>query len=280
MTIVADYRRLGERLNAIFNSPKVVSLHFPSPVADETFRDEFGFVFLEDGSVGPFYVSMEGILQTLWERYPGPGEYCSQSARLLRGFTEGDLADRALALGVYNALSASLFRAADFTAPDRSASSGLEDIQAGTTVGMVGYFCPLVDKLVERGCQVLILEKTPERVDLRALVSVTQNALDLRQCSHVLCTAATLINDTVDEILSAVKGYANLEIIGPSGSGLPDMLLERGVSSVGGIRFSDRFHLLELLEQGKSWGAAGQKYQLNAENYPGFSRLIEELGAQ
>ena len=50
----------------------MAGLYLPQPVADETFRDEFGFVFLEDGSVGPFYVSMGGILADLWHRHPEP----------------------------------------------------------------------------------------------------------------------------------------------------------------------------------------------------------------
>ena len=272
-----DYRRVGDQLGVALGWPKVDGLYLPAPVADETFRDEFGFVFLADGSVGPFYVSMDGILQTLWERYPDPERFQVDARVLLRGFSAGDISDRALAVGAYNALSAAVFRASGFEAPDRAPSSGLSELPAGAKVGMVGYFCPLIDKLTERGCSVLVLEQAPQRVDDRPGVSVTRDPVDLRTCAHVLCTAATLINDTLDDILVAVAGHAEVELIGPTGSGLPDPLFGRGVVSVGGVRFADRTALLECLGRNESWGAAGRKYQLTPASYPGWARLLQMI---
>jgi uncharacterized protein (DUF4213/DUF364 family) len=142
---------------------------------------------------------------------------------------------------------------------------------------MVGYFCPLVDKRPEQGCEVLILEQSPERIAERSDVSVTCEPNDLRNCKLVLCTASTLINDTLEELLEVVSEVAKFELIGPSGSGLPDPLFARGVASVGGISFADKRRLLELLGRGESWGTAGRKYQLSASNYPGLDR-VEEMG--
>ena len=208
----------------------------------------------------------------------GVGEIDVQA--LLRGFTVGDTSDRALAVGAYNALSAAVFSATGFEAPDRAPASGLSDLSAGAMVGMVGYFCPLIDKLTERGCTVLVLEQAPQRVAERTGVSVTGDPGDLRSCVHVLCTAATLINDTLDEILAAIAGHTQVELIGPTGSGLPDPLFDRGVVTVGGTRFTDRAVLLDCLGRNESWGAAGRKYQLNPANYPGLDSLLERLGRQ
>lgn len=269
------YRSIGGRMADALGCPSVVGLYLPAPVQDETFRDEFGFVFLADGSVGPFYVSMGDILRTLWARHAEPDRFRSDAATLLSGFASHDPADRALALGTYNALSAALFHASGFVAPDRDAASGLAGLPAAATVGMVGYFCPLVDKLIERGCDVVVLEKAPERVAVRPGVSVTDATSDLRRCHHVLCTASTLINDTLDDVAAAVVGHASLELIGPSGSGAPDALFDAGVASVGGIDFGDRDALLDCLRRGESWGAAGRKYQLTTSTYPGVDRLLD-----
>lgn len=273
-TLSQDYRRIGERLAGVLGRPAVSGLYLPAPAADETFRDEFGFVFLADGSVGPFYVSMGGILRTLWERHPDPAGYTGEAVSLLRGFDTQDLAHRALALGVYNALSASTMRLAGFVAPDRAPASGLDDVPIGAAVGMVGYFGPLVDKLIDRGNEVLILEQAPQRVSERPGVSLIDDPRDLERCRRIVCTAATLINDTLNEVLAAVAGHPDLELTGPSGSGLPDPLFARGVTGVGGISFVDRTDLVNQLEQGKSWGAAGRKYQLTTQNYPGMTALM------
>ncbi len=272
-----DYRRIGERLAALPGRPGISGLYLPAPVPDETFRDEFGFVFLEDGSVGPFYVSMEDILVRLWQHYPEPAQSKPDAMNLLQGFDGTDLAGRALALGVYNALSAWLYKVTGFEPPDRGANSGLSDNPARLSVGMVGYFCPLVEKLTAQGCEVLVLERAPERVTVAQHVSVTGDPRDLRDCARVLCTASTLINDSLEEILAGAGRENVIELIGPSGSGLPDPLLARGVASIGGVSFGDREQLMAHLTRGESWGAAGRKYQLDAASYPGLEGLLAKL---
>jgi len=275
MSLLNDaLNQLGKRLAGALNDVSVDGLFLPAPVADETFRDEFGFVFLDDGSVGPFYVSMGGILEALWRRYPEPAACRDGVRQLLLGFERSDLADRALALGVYNALSASVFRRAGFVPAARAAVSGLDGLEAGTTVGMVGYFGPLVERLLVRGCNVLVLELAPERVSRQSGLASTGNPNDLCDCSHVLCTSATLVNDTLDDLLTVLSGRVTLELVGPSGSGLPDPLFERGVVSVGGIGFADRAVLVASLQRGEPWGMTGRKYQLTPEGYPGIDALF------
>jgi uncharacterized protein (DUF4213/DUF364 family) len=276
-SLSSDYLAIGERLAAALGCPAVSGLYLPAPVADETFRDEFGFVFLADGSVGPFYVSMGDILQRLWLLYPQPEACRADTATLLRGFASRDLASRALALGTYNALTASLYRAVAFAPPDRSSDIVVPRPPPAEPVGMVGYFCPLVDRLTEQGRSVLILERSPQRVPERNGVSVTVDPRDLRICDSVLCTASTLVNDSLEALLAVVGREVPFELIGPSGSGLPDPLFARGVRAVGGISFVDRERLLAHLHRGESWGSAGRKYQLQRSGYPGLAKLIERL---
>ena len=276
-TIGDDYQKIGVRVATLLGRPRLNGLYLPEPVADETFRDEFGFVFLEDGGIGPFYVSMQHILSEISLRYAAP-ERCDEDAiSMLRGFASNDPASRALALGTYNALSASLYRRVGFEPPDRGANSGLSGLSGGRPIGMVGYFRPLVEKLTARGCEVLVLERSPERVAVGPGVAVTESAQELAACKHLLCTASTLINDSLEEVLSVKQSGVIFELVGPSGSGLPDPLFARGVTSVGGVSFTDRAQLIEHLRSGGSWGAAGRKYQLDASSYPGMERLIAGL---
>jgi uncharacterized protein (DUF4213/DUF364 family) len=269
-----SYLSLGLRLWNYLGRPRVNGVYLPEPVPDETFRDEFGFVFLEDGSVGPFYVSMGDLLQNLWSRYPEPMRHNGDAREFLQGFSRGEPAGRALALGTFNALSAAVMLRSEYVPPDRASQSGLDGIRERGCVGMVGYFCPLVDKLVAQGRTVVILERAPERADGRDDVVVTTEPGDLGDCPVVLCTASTLINDSLDGLLEVLGSNTSLELIGPSGSGLPDPLFARGVASVGGVLFGDRARLLEALRRGESWGTAGRKYQLTPASYPGSDRLL------
>ena len=276
MSINRDYLTLAEQLLGVFPDARIAGLYLPQPVPDETFRDEFGFVFLSDGSIGPFYVSMGDILLPLWQRFPTPEGVAMPAADALRGLSEAELAGRALAIGTFNALSRSLFRRAGYQPPDRGAGSGVGDLAGAGMVGMVGYFCPLVDKLTDAGIPVRVLEQATERVPDRHLVSVTARPGDLADCPKVLCTASVLINDTLDELLTACDRGTAFELVGPSGSGLPDALFARGVSRVGGILFDDEPLLRETLSRGESWGRAGRKYQISAEDYPGIEHLLAD----
>jgi uncharacterized protein (DUF4213/DUF364 family) len=141
-------------------------------------------------------------------------------------------------------------------------------------MGMVGYFCPVIDRLVAAGREVLVLEQQPERVPVRTNVRLTTRAQDLAQCSQVLCTASVLINDSLDELLEACSAVSSFQLIGPSGSGLPDALLARGVDGVGGVVFEEPARLRAALQRRDSWGAAGRKYQIRAADYPGIDALL------
>lgn len=277
MSINADYLSLASRLAAALPAVAVQGMHLPQPVPDETFRDEFGFVFLTDGSVGPFYVSLGDLLRDLWARFPDPPRAAVGVAEALQGFVATNLSARALALGVYNALSRSLMRNAGFAPPDRPKSAELARLASDDSVGMVGYFCPVVDRLSAAGIAVRVLERAPQRVPKRAGVEVVTRPEDLRGCRHILCTSSVLINDTLDELLGACAGAAAFELIGPSGSGIPDALFERGVAAVGGIVFDDPRLLLDTLQRHESWGRAGRKYQLLPADYPGVDALLSRL---
>ncbi|MGD8349584.1 MAG: DUF364 domain-containing protein [Gammaproteobacteria bacterium] len=251
----------------------MAGLYLPQLSAEAGFRDEFGFVFLADGTAAPFYVSLPGTLAELRRRFPDPANARLSLATCLEGLGGPALPDRALALGAWNALSQYLFRRAGFEFPPRGAADGPEP-RAGERVGMVGYFCPVIDRLVERGVEVLVIEQQPERVPRRERVTLSQDPGALSECRLVYCTASTLINDTLEGILACCAKAEAVDLIGPSGSGLPDVLFAQGIHAVGGVSFASAATLRAALEKRESWGTAGTKYELTAAGYPGADALL------
>ncbi len=277
MKLSQEYRMLARRIASHIELPAVHGLHLPHSVEAAEKPDEFGFVFLEDGSVGPFYTSLDDSLPRLWHRYPDPSALRTEPLSLIERFGSDDRAESAVALGAWNAISQHLMRRAGFSpsaASASTASTGIGQPTAGERVGMVGYFCPLVERLLEKGVQVLVVEKKPERVEIVEGVDLAATPAELAHCDQVLCTASTLINDSLEDILSHSRGCGRFSLIGPSGSGLPDLLFERGVDSVGGIEFTDLDALHEALAEQVSWGHAGHKYQLTPDRYPGVGELL------
>ncbi len=284
MSIIEQTIALAETVASQIELPSVVKIYLPEQNDIPGFKDEFALLFLQDGTVAPFYASLPGTLGDLWQVFPSgkqnPLDLGMDLLDLVYLYREEGLAPKALALGAFNALSQHLMKRAGLLPLAESPSMGAAKPRAGEQVGMVGYFCPLIDKLLEKGVEVLVLEQQPERVALRPGLTLTQNPADLTPCRIVLCTAATLVNDSIDDILVHCQNTESFSLIGPSGSGLPDCLFERGIDAVGGVYFPDQTELLSQLEKQTSWGSAGVKYQLTPENYPGVKALLSTRSAQ
>ncbi len=273
MSISTEILTLARHLCSELKVPEIIGLYLPELSADDEYRDEFGFVFLADGTAAPFYVSLPGTLAGLHQRFPRPGRARFSLQACLEGLGESSLPERALALGAWNALSQYLIQKAQFQRPPRGGAGGVKP-QRGERVGMVGYFCPVIDRLVEQGVEVLVIEQQPDRVPRREHVELSEDLQALAGCRLVYCTASTLINDSLEMVLDCCTGAEAVDLIGPSGSGLPDVLFEHGVHAVGGVSFDDTSALREALRRRESWGSAGSKYELTSANYPGFEVLL------
>jgi uncharacterized protein (DUF4213/DUF364 family) len=265
---------LARRIDAALELPAVSAVHLPRLVDEPEKPDEFGFVFLEDGSVGPFYTRLDDDLARLWQTIPDGASLTGPVMDLVSGWLSHDQARRALALGAFNALSHHLMRRAGFSPV---AAQGGKRKSKASSLAMVGYIRPMVEKLLERGLDhVLVLERNPARVDDAPGVRLSTNPADLFGYDEIVCTASTLINDSLGEIAANKNPRAQLALVGPSGSGLPDVLFDHGVDEVGGIWIEDLPALREALTAQQSWGHAGSKYGLTPESYPGLDKLLEQ----
>lgn len=273
MTISIEIITLARRLCSELDLPEITGLHLPELTSRDEFCDEFGFVFLADGTAAPFYVSLPGTLEQLHARFPQPDQAGMSLLDCIGALSGTALPERALAIGAWNALSQYLIRRAGFHCPLRG-SGGDNRPMPGERIGMVGYFCPIVDRLVEQGVKVLVVEQQPGRVPQRELVQLSEDLGSLADCRLVYCTASTLINDSLEQVLAACHGAEAVDLIGPSGSGLPDPLFEHGVHAVGGVSFGDANALRRVLACRESWGAVGLKYELTTANYPGVGALL------
>ena len=241
----------------------------PTPQAAAREREPFvQFVHLEDGSAGPLYVSLGETLPRLHRlRHELRGV---APLSLVTALGDADPASSALALGAFNALSQHLMRRAGFdptTVPQRQRA-------AVRRPGMVGYFPPLAERYLARGMEFVVIEKNPSRVPHAAGILLSDDPASLAGCDEVICTASTLINDTLEEILAACPPESALALTGPSASCLPDALFSAGVATVGGVRIERPDLLTAAVARGDTWSGCGRKYQLSPEDYPGVARLL------
>jgi uncharacterized protein (DUF4213/DUF364 family) len=271
--------QLAQMVSGQIAIPAVDSILLPESTDNDESVDEFGLLVLQDGSIGPFYTSLDETLAECWQLYPNGKSVPTDTLKLIENLHSPSAAERAVALGAFNALSQHVLRRANFSPlqPGNVASTGITQPEPGETVGMVGYFGRLIERLQAQHIHILVLEKNPQRVPAEIGVTLTTNAQDLARCQHILCTASTLINGTLENILQARDRSATFSLIGPSGSGLPDVLFEFGVDAVGGILFPDSALAISTFKQQRSWDKSGEKYQLTRANYPGIAQILEQI---
>ena len=72
----------------------------------------------------------------------------------------------------------------------------------------------------------------------------------------VIITGQTLVNNTLDGLLSVIRKDSTVLVTGPSGSMLPDVLFEKGVRIIGATRVTKPELVFEVV------GQAGLAYHM------------------
>jgi uncharacterized protein (DUF4213/DUF364 family) len=254
--------------------PAIDHLYLPPPKAGSEKSRKFGLVVLEDRSTGFFFTRLEPGGASLTGAHP------RDVLDLASWFGDDDMARRAVGLGAIGAITQCLFAAADFRPP--AAVNPIADLDPGPDdhIGMVGFFPGLVTYLRERRIRLTVLELDESWVEVGERFEVTLDPARLAGCNKILCTASTLINDTVDDILASARDADYIALIGPSAGCAPDPLFERGVSLVGGSAVVDYSALEAACDCGADWGTAVTKYCLTPSSYPGTRALIRRAAGR
>jgi uncharacterized protein (DUF4213/DUF364 family) len=205
---------------------------------------------------------------------PGVAIVGAEPLHLARGYVSGDSLARTVGLAAVNALTRCVFDRAGFAPSVSDDSIGLLDPAPGETVGMIGYFPPLVPRIVARGARLVVVELRADLVGERDRVRVTLDAAELEGCAQVLATGTLLLNDTLDRMLQHCRHAQRLALVGPSVGGPPDPLFARGITVLGGRWVNDGRGYVDALLRGASTSAYARKCALHPADYPGWQTLI------
>lgn len=242
------------------------------PPKSNNLAGDFGMVVLRDQSVGFFYVLLNDTLEQVKTALTGADQDRISVLDLGEGILTNDLGTRALALGAVNAASQHLLARSNWS-PSDSNSMGQFGFDEQDHVGMVGLFPSLAPRLAKRGIKFTVIERQVEFLQSDYHVSLSPG--DLTHCNKVLITASTLLNDSLEEMLSYCTN-AEVAVIGPTAGCLPDPLFARGVDVVGGSRVLDMNSLPNLLRCGQPWTDSVSKYAITRAQYPGLDQLVRQ----
>jgi len=216
---------------------------------------------VKDVRIGLAYT---GVL--LSENYGGVActplyEFSGCPALGFAGFLKGKTADKVLEL----ALSENPLEAAVGIATANALSHMLRDIKPENfppsnidildlikpedRVATVGYFGPLVPKILKITEKLTVLEKREiESPETRTLPS--EKAREVLPASDVIIlSASTLANRTFDELLSLRGAAKEIVLLGPSTPLYPAPFFERGITAVMGTRILDPLTMLTVVSE-------------------------------
>jgi len=255
--------------------PRVRALHLPPTQPVDDYKGEFCAVELADGSVGLSYVLLDDTLAQLHQGTVGFGLAGADALEVARRFGSDKGTAKTIGFATANAISRCLFDRAGFRPRDSSDSIGQMNPQQGDSIGMIGFFRPLLGRVLASGARLTVVELKADLVGEHEGYRVTLDAGELAACSKVISTSTLLLNDTLDQMLAHCRNARWLAMIGPSAGCLPDALFARGVTLLGGSWITDREGFIAALVSGAPHSEFSSKYALTADAYPGWRALIE-----
>jgi uncharacterized protein (DUF4213/DUF364 family) len=264
-TLAAIPEILGAQLDGITIERAVVGLFFTG-------------VKLSNGMAGACATPVKTIPEavccpTSAMAMPFPGKLRGRPAFDLAKEALGDHGiRRAVGIAAMNALADTCWRHRPH--PETELRLGIDafdatEIRPGDKVVVVGAFVPFLRELKRRRQPFLVLEQdaaTLKPDELAFFRPANEAPTVVPDADVLLITGTTLINDTLEELLSLTKPSARVTMVGPTVSLLPDAFLSRGADILGTVRITAPDEFLETLAEGGSghhfFGRLAQKVVL------------------
>jgi len=126
---------------------------------------------------------------------------------------------------------------------------------AQSSVAVIGAFVPVLRKLKARGGRWWVIEQDPKTLkgdEMDHFIPAGQSKETISAADVLIITGVTLVNHTLEPILKTARTDAEIAVVGPTASMLPEALFERGARVVGGVWVKKPDELLDVLAAGGS----------------------------
>jgi len=164
----------------------------------------------------------------------------------------------AVAIATLNALSATCLSqgwAEQYRIKIKTDALDVVSMPKETSVAVVGAIVPALQRLKKRGGTWWVIEQDPRTLksdEISHFIPANRSVAIMRQSEVLIITGVTLLNHTLEEILQVARPSAEIAVIGPTASMLPEPLFARGVTAVGGVLVRHADKLLDTLAAGGS----------------------------
>jgi uncharacterized protein (DUF4213/DUF364 family) len=158
-----------------------------------------------------------------------------------------------LKTAVLNAVSSKIISSGKYKVIDNYDPIQLLDLNSRKTITIVGAFQSYIRKISQTGNKLSVLELNEDALapeQKKFFVPAGEYKKILPASDIVIITGQTLVNRTIDDLLSAITKGTQVIVTGPSSSILPDILFENKVSIIGAIRITNPEILFDIVSEG------------------------------
>lgn len=124
-----------------------------------------------------------------------------------------------------------------------------------SSVTVIGAIVPVLRALKRRGGTWWVIEQDPKTLreeELPHYVPLERSEEAISKADVLIITGVTLVNHTLEGILASARPDAEIAVMGPTASMLPEPMFERGVRVMGGVWVKRPDELLDVLAAGGS----------------------------
>ena len=271
MSLKDEFKKMVTELTTKFTLPPISNIFFPPFYKGGQPKDaQFMAICLESGAAGVSFVLLP---DEKMEEYISlhPSDFVEKNPRgFALQFGNDDPLKEMISLSAINAICQHVMRETNFAVDHAADSLGLLSVSAGDRVGMVGLFFGLIETIKKANAELVVIEKNEQLIQKFPDLPITLDATKLNTCNKILCTSTTILNNSLDEILTHCSPDAFISIIGPTAGYFPDPLFARGVDVVAGRVVKNGTLFLQLLAERKRWGDATARTYFQKETYAGI----------
>jgi len=170
-----------------------------------------------------------------------------------------------LKIAVLNALSYTFLEYGNYKILKHTDPVDLIDLNQNKTITIVGAFQSYINKISQTNNTLYVLEYKEDalsEVQKKHFVPASLYKEVIPQSDIVVITGSTLVNNTIDKLLEAVKTGTQTIVTGPSGNILPDVLFNNKVTHIGATRIRNFDNLFSIVGEG---GAGYHLFKYGAE---------------
>jgi len=254
MSLKKEFIKMIMYLNSNFAIPLIADIFLPPFYEGGQPKNvQFMAVFLEGGATGISYIlvpvkNMEAYNALRPQDFIGekPQEFALE-------FGNEDPVRKMISLASINAICQHVMKETNLQLDYVTDPLGLLSVEKGDRIGMVGLFSGLTDTIINAGAELIIIEKKEHLIQKFQALPITTDVTQLAACNKILCIGTTVLNNSLDEILSHCSPDAFVSVVGPTAGYFPEPLFACGVDVVGGRVVKDSKEFQQRLSQGKRW---------------------------